>query len=348
MLCALIMAGGKGTRFWPLSTEEKPKQFLNLIGDETMIQMTVNRVKPIIPIERIFICTVSPYVDLVKEQLPELPVENIIVEPEGRNTAPCITLSSMIIKRRFKDAVMAVLPSDHLIKNEEKFRDIIVNCSNFINKNDKAIITVGMKMDRPETGYGYIKYSDNYIEVNEERFIKVDKFVEKPDLVKAKRYLRDGNYLWNGGMFLWKAENILNEIREYCPSIYEPLKGVQSVDINEIKDVINENYNKTEAISIDYAVLEKSKEIYVVPVDIGWDDIGTWKSVERYKKKDDFNNIIEGNARVIESKSNIAINNDKRVVMIGIEDVMTIETDDSIYIVNKGYMENLRDYRESI
>ena len=160
--------------------------------------------------------------------------------------------------------------------------------------------------------------------------------------------MRDGNYLWNGGMFLWKAENILNEIREYCPSIYEPLKGVKSVDINEIKDVINENYNKTEAISIDYAVLEKSKEIYVVPVDIGWDDIGTWKSVERYKKKDDFNNIIEGNARVIESKSNIAINNDKRVVMIGIEDVMTIETDDSIYIVNKGYMENLRDYRESI
>ena len=239
MLCALIMAGGKGTRFWPLSTEEKPKQFLNLIGDETMIQMTVNRVKPIIPIERIFICTVSPYVDLVKEQLPELPVENIIVEPEGRNTAPCITLSSMIIKRRFKDAVMAVLPSDHLIKNEEKFRDIIVNCSNFINKNDKAIITVGMKMDRPETGYGYIKYSDNYVEVNEERFIKVDKFVEKPDLVKAKRYLRDGNYLWNGGMFLWKVENILNEIREYCPSIYEPLKGVQSVDINEIKDYIS-------------------------------------------------------------------------------------------------------------
>ena len=116
-------------------------------------------------------------------------------------------------------------------------------------------------MDRPETGYGYIKYSDNYVEVNEERFIKVDKFVEKPDLVKAKRYLRDGNYLWNGGMFLWKVENILNEIREYCPSIYEPLKGVQSVDINEIKDVINENYNKTEAISIDYAVLEKSKEI---------------------------------------------------------------------------------------
>ena len=348
MLCALIMAGGKGTRFWPLSTEEKPKQFLNLIGDETMIQMTVNRIKPIIPMERIFICTVPAYVDLVKEQLPELPHENIIIEPEGRNTAPCITLSSMIIKRRFKNTVMVVLPSDHLIKNEEKFRDIILNCRKFIDKNDKAIITVGMKMDRPETGYGYIRYSDDYVELNEERFIKVDKFIEKPDLVKAETYLKDGNYLWNGGMFLWKSENILNEIREYCPNIYEPLKDLQSVYTKEIKNIINENYYKTESISIDYAVLEKSKEIYVVIADIGWDDIGTWKSVERYKKRDDFNNIIEGNARVIESKSNIAINNDKRVVMIGIEDIMTIETDDSIYIINKGYMDNLGDYKNNI
>lgn len=348
MLCALIMAGGKGTRFWPLSTEEKPKQFLNLLGRETMIQMTVNRVKPIIPIERIFVCTVSSYVELVKEQLPELPEENIIVEPEGRNTAPCIALSSMIINRKYNDAAIAVLPSDHLIKNEEKFRNIILDCNEFLDMNKTALITIGMKPNRPETGYGYIRYDNKSFELNEDIFIKVDKFVEKPDLEMAENYLKEGNYLWNGGMFLWKASNIINQIREYCPEIYEPLKVIQKSGDDKLSDLIKERYSDTKAISIDYAVLEKSKEIYVVPADIGWDDIGTWKSVERYKKKDDFDNIIEGNARAIESKSNIALNNGKRIVFIGIDDVIALETDDSIYIVSKDKMDNLRDYKNIV
>lgn len=348
MLCALIMAGGKGTRFWPLSTEEKPKQFLNLLGRETMIQMTVNRVKPIIPIERIFVCTVSSYVELVKEQLPELPEENIIVEPEGRNTAPCIALSSMIINRKYNDAAIAVLPSDHLIKDEEKFRNIILDCNEFLDINETALITIGMKPDRPETGYGYIRYDKKSFELKEDKFIKVDKFVEKPDLEMAENYLKEGNYLWNGGMFLWKASNIVNQIREYCPEVYEPLKNIEKSDDDKLNDLIKERYSDTKAISIDYAVLEKSKEIYVVPADIGWDDIGTWKSVERYKKKDDFNNIIEGNARVIESKSNIALNSGKRIVLIGIKDVMALQTEDSIYIVNKDKMENLREYKNII
>lgn len=348
MLCALIMAGGKGTRFWPLSTEEKPKQFLNLLGRETMIQMTVNRVKPIIPIERIFVCTVSSYVELVKEQLPELPEENIIVEPEGRNTAPCIALSSMIINRKYNDAAIAVLPSDHLIKDEEKFRNIILDCNEFLDINETALITIGMKPDRPETGYGYIRYDKKSFELKEDKFIKVDKFVEKPDLEMAENYLKEGNYLWNGGMFIWKASNIINQIREYCPDIYEPLKDIQTAEEASLSDLVKERYSDTKAISIDYAVLEKSNEIYVLPADIGWDDIGTWKSVERYKKKDDFNNIIEGNARVIESKSNIALNSGKRIVLIGIKDVMALQTEDSIYIVNKDKMENLREYKNII
>ena len=166
MLTALIMAGGKGTRFWPLSTEEKPKQFLNLIGEETMIQMTVNRIKPIIPIERIFVCTGSMYVNLVKEQLPELPERNIIVEPEGRNTTPCIALSAFVIKKYYEDATMVVLPSDHLIKDEEEFRNVVTNANKFIENNDNAIITLGMKPSRPEVGYGYIKYGNDEEEVN--------------------------------------------------------------------------------------------------------------------------------------------------------------------------------------
>ncbi|WP_294155348.1 mannose-1-phosphate guanylyltransferase [uncultured Clostridium sp.] len=348
MLCALIMAGGKGTRFWPLSTEEKPKQFLNLLGDETMIQMTVNRVKPIILMERIFVCTVSSYVELVKEQLPELPEENIIIEPEGRNTGPCIALSSFIIDRKYKDATVVVLPSDHLIRNEDKFREIIVNCNKFLNDKPRSLITIGMKPDRPETGFGYIKYSDNSIKVNDNDFIKVERFVEKPDMEKAVEYLNDGKYLWNGGMFLWNVRNILNEIKKHSPGIYNPIKDIEIIENEKLYELVNNRYCETEAISIDYAVLEKSNEIYVVPSDIGWDDIGTWKSVERYKKKDIYNNILEGNAQVIDSRSNIAINNEKRIVMIGIDDVMTIETEDSIYIVNKNYMNNLRDYKNNL
>lgn len=348
MLCALIMAGGKGTRFWPLSTEEKPKQFLNLIGEDTMIQMTVNRIKPIIPMERIFVCTGAMYVDLVKEQLPELPEKNIIIEPEGRNTTPCITLSALVIDRYFKDSTMIVLPSDHLIKNEEKFRNIIAESENFLENNKEAIITLGMKPDRPETGYGYIKYVSETPEKHEFKPFKVDKFVEKPNEEKAKSYLENGSYLWNGGMFLWKTSTIIDEIKKYSPDTYEAIHEIEEVKEESLQKLINEKYHKTESISIDYAVLEKSNNIYVVPSEIGWDDIGTWKSVERYKPKDKNNNILDGNAKVIESKSNIAINSCKKIVMIGIDDVMTLETEDSIYIINKEYMDNLRDYKNII
>lgn len=349
MLCALIMAGGKGTRFWPLSTEEKPKQFLKLLGNETMIQMTINRIKPIIPLENIFVCTISAYINLIKEQIPELPEENIIIEPESKNTGPCIALSSMIVNRRYKDVVMAVLPSDHLIRNQSEFRKIILYCNEYLNSNKNAIVTIGMKPDRPETGFGYIKSnSREYTLLKNYRILKAEKFVEKPDLPKAEQYVSDGSYLWNSGMFLWRTSEIINQIKEYCPSIYETLKDIQYLPDDVLDDFIKNSYSRTDSISIDYGVLEKSKDVYVLPADIGWDDIGTWKAVERYKKKDMYNNIINDNTCIIESKSNIAINNEKKLVMIGINDVLTIETDDSIYIVNKGYMDNLRKYKGNI
>lgn len=348
MLCALIMAGGKGTRFWPLSTEEKPKQFLNLIGEETMIQMTVNRIKPIIPMERIFICTGKKYVDLVKEQLPEILDRNIIVEPEGRNTAPCIALSAILINRYYKNADMIVLPSDHLINKEDIFRKVINSADNFIEKHKDSIVTLGISPSRAETGYGYIKYDRISNPQKNKDLVKVDAFVEKPNKEKAEEYLNSGDYLWNGGMFLWNAESILNKIKRYLPDTFEALHNIEDVKEELIQEVIDKYYCKTDAISIDYGILEKDKDIYVIPCDIEWDDIGTWKAVERYKEKDINDNIIDGNIRVIESKSNIAINNEKKMVMIGIKDVMTIETEDSIYIVNKDYMNNLRDYKSIV
>lgn len=345
MLCALIMAGGKGTRFWPLSTEDKPKQFLKLIGDKTMIQMTVERILPIIPMDRIYICTGERYVDLIKEQVPNLSVENIIIEPEGRNTAPCITLSSLVIKRKYKDATMVVLPSDHLIENEDKFRDIILKANKYLDTNNKAIVTLGMSPTRPETGYGYIKYDNN---TNME-MLKVDRFVEKPDKETAEKYLKEGNYLWNGGMFLWKVNTILSEVKKYIPNTYEVLSEIENVSDENLQEVINSNYSKTDEISIDYAVLEKSNDIYVVKSDIGWDDIGTWMAMERYREKDNYENIYDENTISIDSRNSLVIgNSDKQVIMIGVDNIATIVSDDGIYIVKKSLLENIKDFKEKI
>nr|WP_304358179.1 mannose-1-phosphate guanylyltransferase [Clostridium paraputrificum] len=348
MLTALIMAGGKGTRFWPLSTEEKPKQFLNLIGNETMIQMTINRIKPIIPIERIFVCTCEMYVDLVKEQLPELPERNIIVEPEGRNTAPCIALSAFVIKRYYNDATMLVLPSDHLIKDEEEFINVVKTAYEFVESNKSAIITLGMKPSRPEIGYGYIKYGAEQRKINSHSVINVETFVEKPNMERAEEYLSNGSYLWNGGMFLWSTDNILEQIKKYSIDTYEALHQVSEVKDEKLQKFINNNYGSTESTSIDYAVLEKSKNIFVIPSDFGWDDVGSWEAFKRYKQRDDRNNIVSSNIKTIESENNIVINNSKKIIMIGICSTVVIENDDKLFIVNRDELENLKEYKSLV
>lgn len=348
MLCALIMAGGKGTRFWPLSTEEKPKQFLNLIGEDTMIQMTVNRIKPIIPMERIFVCTGERYVDLVKEQLPELPDSNIIVEPEGRNTAPCIALSAFVIKKYYKDANMVVLPSDHLIKDEDEFRNVIESANEFVNKNDEAIITLGMEPTRAETGYGYIRYGNEKQDINNHKVIKVDAFVEKPNKEKAEKYLKEGNYLWNGGMFLWNVNNILGQINKYSNDTYKALEKIDEVNEESMQSFINKNYEYTEAISIDYAVLERSEDIYVVPSNFGWDDVGSWEALDRYRDKDTHGNVLVGSAKVVESESNLVISSTHDIVVEGLSDIYVIENDGKILVGRKSNVANVKELKAII
>ena len=346
MLTALIMAGGKGTRFWPLSTEEKPKQFLNLIGEETMIQMTVNRIKPIIPIERIFVCTGEMYVDLVKEQLPELPKRNIIVEPEGRNTAPCIALSAMVIDRYYKNSNMVVLPSDHLINDEEEFRNTLLAADSFIEEKDEAIVTLGMNPSRPEVGYGYIKYSDEVLKSNDFRVIKVDSFIEKPNLDTAKKYLREGNYLWNGGMFIWSINNVINQIKMYSPNTYNALINVMEVSEDKLQETINNNYEGAEATSIDYAVLEKSKDVYVIPSNFGWDDVGSWESLDRYREKDELGNVLVGQSKAVKANNNLVISSNNSVVVEGLSDIYIIENDGKVLVGHKSnvaYVKKLKD-----
>lgn len=348
MLCALIMAGGKGTRFWPLSTEEKPKQFLKLIGEETMIQMTVNRIKPIIPVERIFVCTGEMYVDLVKEQLPELPERNIIVEPEGRNTAPCIALSAMVIDRYYKNSNMVVLPSDHLIKDEEEFRNTLLAADSFIREKDKAIVTLGMNPTRAEIGYGYIKYSDQVLKSNDFRVIKVDTFVEKPNLDTAKKYLREGNYLWNGGMFIWSINNVISQMKMYSPDTYNALINIKEVSEEKLQETINRNYEKTEATSIDYAVLEKSKDVYVIPSNFGWDDVGSWEALDRYREKDDLGNILVGQSKVVKANNNLVISSSNKVVVEGLSDIYVIENDGKILVGHKSNVANVKELKNIV
>ena len=343
MLCAVIMAGGKGTRFWPLSTEEKPKQFLNMIGSDTMIQTTVNRIEPIIPIERIFICTGKKYVALVKQQLPNLPDRNIIIEPEGRNTAPCIALSALIIKRYYKESTMVVLPSDHLISEENNFRNIVLSAEKFLAKNPKAIVTLGMKPNRAETGYGYIKESSCSDIIDDNKFNIVESFVEKPDINTAKSYLLDGTYLWNGGMFIWTINGIIDKFKIYLPNTYEALSNVDNIEEQNVQDEVNTMYKYTDSISIDYGILEKSEEIFVIPSEIGWDDVGSWEALERYRERDSYGNIHIGNISSLNSENNIIIATNNQIIIDDIKDIFVIENDGKIIV---GKKENINKVKE--
>lgn len=341
--CVLIMAGGKGTRFWPKSTEEKPKQFISLIEDRTMLQVTIDRIRKILPIEKIFIATGEKYISLVKEQIPDLPNKNIIMEPVGRNTAPCILLSSLYIKQIYNNCNICVLPSDHLIKNEETFLNILKDADNFVNNNNESIVTIGINPDRPETGYGYIKYNKQ----ENQKFEKVEKFVEKPDIEKAKQYVQSKEYLWNAGMFIFNVNYMLKELKNNYNSTYELFKKLPNIDDENYEKSLKEIYPQCEKISIDYAVMEKSQNMYVVPADFGWDDIGTWKSLERYINKDVNNNILKGNNIEYLNSSNCTVyGENKRVILIDVQDLFVIDGEDTIIVCKKDSVDKARNFRK--
>ena len=348
MLCALIMAGGKGTRFWPLSTEENPKQFLNLVGNESMIQMTVNRLKSIIPMERIFVVTDQKYESLVNKHLTELPSENIIIEPVGMNTAPCIALSAMLIEKKFPNATLAVLPSDHLIENEALFQTTLQAADLYVEMNPKAIVTLGMEVTRPEVGYGYIKYENELNSIYDLSIRKVDKFVEKPDVETAKRYMDEGCYLWNGGMFIWKTQNIISLTKQHLSSTYELLAEIANSSSSEFNQKLYELYPQVESISVDYGIMERAEQICVIPSSFGWDDIGSWLSLERYRETDEHDNILDGEIKTLNSKGNIIVSKTKPMVLCGVEDLILVETDEVVMVMKKEDVGRISELRTSI
>ena len=331
----VIMAGGVGSRFWPMSTKDKPKQFIDVLGvGRTLIQLTYDRFEPICPPENVWVVTNKKYVDIVKRQLPEIPVGNILCEPCRRNTAPCIAYVSWRIKNECPTANIVVTPSDHIVLNIPEFRRVISNSLSFTSETD-AIVTLGMKATRPETGYGYIQADLTSSSPRNKEIFRVDSFREKPDLDTAKKYLAENNYFWNAGIFLWSVRTIVNAFRIYQPAlanIFESMSDVYGTDKEQ--DVIDERFPECENISVDYAIMEKAEEIFVCPADFGWSDLGTWGSLLVQTKHDtDGNSIIGDNVSVFETKNSIIHTvGCKQVVVQGLDGYIVAENDGRLLI----------------
>ena len=330
MLCVLIMAGGIGSRFWPQSTPQKPKQFLKLLGNRSMIQMTYDRMKKMVDENNIFIVTNQNYIDLIKEQIPNIKDVNIITEPCSKNTAPCILLSSLYIKNMYGESNIICVSSDSYIGKEEEFINQIKLANEFVKKKKDAIITLGIKPTRAETAYGYIKYKKDDDVPN-----KVIQFVEKPSLPIAEEYFKSGEYLWNAGMFIFNNLYMLNELELNLPNEYNLLKDLPMINDINYSEYLNENYSKCTKISIDYAVMEKSSHVYAIPSDINWDDVGSWKALERYTPKDNNDNIIKGDIKIINSHNNVIYGNGKKIILSNVDGLFCIDSDDVIIIGKK-------------
>lgn len=344
MLNALIMAGGRGTRFWPASTDDKPKQFLALTSENTMIQETVRRLLPLININNIFICTSEKYKNLCIEQLPDLPEKNVIVEPTGRNTAPCILLSTLYIDEIYPDSNIIVLPSDAMIGNEEEQLSVFMDADNFINDND-GIITIGINPSRPETGYGYIKFNDNSKISGKHEIRGVDSFKEKPSLDVAKEYILDGHYLWNAGMFMFKSTYMKSQFELYAKETFDVLSLLPSIYDSNYKSELSANYEKCESISVDFAIIEKTDKLFVIPSEFGWDDVGSWLALGRYLEKDNSDNISKGNVTIQNSKNNIIYSSTKPVILLDAEDLFVIDTNECIVVGNKKSLSRVHELR---
>lgn len=343
---ALIMAGGRGERFWPKSRKSLPKQFLSLTDDgKTMIQLTVERISLLVALEDIYISTNAAYKHLVLEQLPEIPEENILCEPIGRNTAPCIGLGAVHIARKYEDAVMVVLSSDHLIKYNKMFLNTLENAC-VIAEKGVNLVTIGITPDYPETGYGYIKFNPDKADG---QAFEVERFVEKPSLEVAKEYLETEEYLWNSGMFAWKVSTILGNMQKLLPKIYEGLQKIQAaIGTEEYEQKLNTIFPNFQSESIDYGIMEKASNIYILPGTFGWDDVGSWLAVGRIRKSNEQGNVVKGNIITINSENNIIEGTDKLIAVVDAKDLIIVDTEDALLICDKDSTGDIRKVLENL
>lgn len=344
---AIIMAGGVGARFWPYGTSKLPKQFLPIAdSSNTMLQQTIKRLKDIVPLERVYIITNQQYVSQVKKQIPKIPTGNIIGEPIGRNTAPCIGLASIILRQFEEKAKMLVVPADHMIENIDQFTNIVNAGLQFVEEND-AIVTLGVVPTHPETGYGYIQFIEDAHFNNPGSSIdifKVKTFAEKPSLDVAKIFLESGDFLWNSGMFIFRADLMLAQMQKYLPDLYHALQKIEkAIHSHNYQKILQQVFAEIKGISIDYGIMEKAKNVYVIKANFMWSDLGSWDEVYRLKTKDKNFNVITGDTFVKDSNGNLIMSPKSFVGVIGVEDLIIINSKEGLLICKRGRSQEVKD-----
>ncbi len=345
-LYAVIMAGGSGTRFWPRSRRDRPKQLLNITGDEILLKKSIDLVKPIIPPARIKIITTVSQAEAVRKATPEIPAGNVIAEPFGKNTAPAIGLSALFIEKEQANAVLVILPADHHIQDKTKFLEQILAGVSKALEGD-YIITTGIVPRGPETGYGYIEAGDLVDEKH--RIYTVRSFHEKPDEETARRFIDQGNFFWNSGIFIARAARMLEEMAEHLPNSHRWLMHIRSsLGTDKAPEAINEAYQNMEAISVDYGVMERSKRVWMIAGNYGWDDVGSWPSAAQYWPTDEQGNAHIGDVVTLDSSQCIVYSPHKTVALLGVDDLIVVEEDDALLISSKQRCQDVKKLVEKL
>ena len=332
---AVIIAGGIGTRFWPLSREQRPKQFLPIISDKTMIEETIQRISHLLSYSRIYTIANQKQTLTLKELLPQIPSNNFLVEPQGKNTAPCLLLATGHIYLKDPESVIAVLPADHLIQDTSRFLKKLEAAAHAADES-QSLITFGIPPTYPSTGYGYIQFSKkNPLSFSAEDFFKVQGFKEKPDQNTAQNFLKSGTYFWNSGMFLWKAKVFSENLKKYAPEMFsfwkKMLEALKSNDSKRLEDI----FEQIPSISIDYALMEKTKDVLMGKGDFGWSDVGSWSSLLEIWEKDLSQNALKGECITIDTQNCLVHNPDKLTALIGLKDLVIVNTEDALLICKK-------------
>ncbi len=340
----VIMAGGAGTRFWPLSRRHRPKQLLNLFGDTPMIAQTVDRFAGLVPPEKILIVTNEALAEAVSEAVPQIPTENVLLEPVGRNTAPCIGMAAVAVRERLgsADEVLAVFPADHFIRDEEAFRDAVRLAA--AEAEEGAIVTLGIEPTKPETGYGYIRCGDPISDT-----VRVaDAFVEKPDRETALKYLTDGNYLWNSGMFCFRIDAVMSEVERQLPELAAHLEELAPA-IGKDDEEVAKVFAQITPVSIDYGVMEGAENVRVVPVRFGWSDVGHWDALPSVAKTDDDGNVAIGDVITIDCRDSVLMGHDDRVLAaVGLERIVVVDTEDAVLVAPRDRVQEVRAIVEAL
>ncbi len=343
MLHAVIMAGGVGTRFWPASRAARPKQLLSFGSGRPMVEDTLDRIGDLVPPERILIMTNAEYVGLMADLLPEVPRENILGEPACRDTAPCVGLAATVLAARDPEAVMAVMPSDHLIAPKELFGGSLVAAEAFLKTRPETLVTFGIAPTAPATGYGYIKQGEKIHQAEGVAFYEVGKFHEKPNDETARSFLDEGGFLWNSGVFVWRADTILDKIRKYIPGLHSKLGLLaERVDSAQFGRLFEELYPTIEKISIDFGVMEKAEHRAVAAVKYSWDDVGSWQSLERLIATDEDGNCVQGSCETLDATNLIVSARGGMVAAIGVEDLIIVHTPDATLVCKKQDAESVK------